>query len=463
MQTAFSMADGILDRRMPFSLEAEQSVLGSVLIDPESFAEVASVMDADDFYTPDHKEIYLSMQDLFLSNRSIDVVTLIDTLVKRGIYSNSDQGREYIKVIAEMVPSVSNAADYARIVHEKAQLRSLIEACSEITETAYVAQDDVTNILNSAEQKIFNIVSGNERKGFRHVKEVLISVYEHLKQLRDDPEGSKGTPSGFSDLDKLLVGFNAGDLVLIGARPGMGKTSFAMNIATMAAARTKKAVAVFSLEMSCEQLVTRMISSEAMVDSYNLRTGKLTNEEWTNIADAAGRLAECDILIDDTSGITVTGMKAKLRREKNLGMVIVDYLQLMQSDRRIDNRVQEVSDISRNLKLMAKELGVPVITCAQLSRAPESRTGNRPQLSDLRDSGAIEQDADIVMFLYRPEYYKAGENAPKSDNGEPLQNIAQVIVAKNRHGSTGDVEMGWLGRYTRFVSKSDMESSNAPV
>jgi len=456
------MADNILDRKMPYSLEAEQSVLGSILIDPESFADIASIMDAEDFYTPDHREIYRSMQDLFLANRTIDLVTLLDTLVKRGIYSNTDQGRQYIKIIAETVPSSSNAADYARIVHDKAQLRYLIDACADITESAYLAQDEASNILGSAEQKIFNIVSGNERKGFRHIKDILLSVYDHLKLLRDDPDSTKGTPSGFSDLDKLIVGFNPGDFVLVGARPGMGKTSFAMNIASKAAMTTKKKVAVFSLEMSCEQLVTRLISSEAMVDSYALRTGKLTSEDWNNIADAAGRLAECDILIDDTMGITVTGMKAKLRREKDLGMVVIDYLGLMQSDRKIDNRVQEVSDISRNLKMMAKELGVPVITCAQLNRAAETRSGNRPQLSDLRDSGAIEQDADIVMFLYRPEYYKVSEDPAKKAASEPLQNVAEVIIAKNRHGSTGNVEMGWFGQYTRFVSKSDMELPEPP-
>lgn len=444
-----------LGRRLPFSLEAEQSVLGSILIDPEAFSDVANVITHEDFYIADHREIYLSMQELFLQNRTIDVVTLIDTLVKRGLYSTNEQGRAYIKIIAEMVPSASNIRDYAKIVREKALLRTLIEVCSEISETAYAAQDDVTAILDNAEQKIFNIVQGNEKKGFRHIRDVIISVYEQLHQLREDPETAKGTPTGFSDLDKLLVGLGAGDLVLVGARPGMGKTSFAMNIATSSAKKTGKSVAVFSLEMSCEQLVMRMLSSEALIDSYNMRTGNLTGEDWNKLAEAAGALSECNILIDDTSGITVTGMKAKLRREKNLGLVVIDYLQLMQSDRRSENRVQEVSEISRSLKLLAKEIGVPVITCAQLSRAPESRAGNIPQLSDLRDSGAIEQDADIVLFLYRPEYYKDVGGDKKTE--EIKQNYAEVIVAKNRHGSTGKVEMGWFGQYTKFTSRSDLE------
>ncbi|MDD4772661.1 MAG: replicative DNA helicase [Eubacteriales bacterium] len=444
-----------LGRRLPFSLEAEQSVLGSVLIDPESFNDIANIITHEDFYIADHREIYLSMQELFLQNRTIDVVTLIDMLVKRGLYATNDQGRAYIKVIAEMVPSASNVRDYARIVREKSLLRSLIAACGEITETAYASHDEVNTILDNAEQKIFNIVQGNEKKGFRHIRDVIIAVYDHLKSLSENPEAEKGIPTGFSELDKVLVGLGAGDLVLVGARPGMGKTSFAMNIATMAAKKTKKSVAVFSLEMSCEQLVIRMLSSEALIDSYNMRTGRLSNEDWNKLAEAAGTLSECDILIDDTSGITVTGMKAKLRREKNLGLVVIDYLQLMQGERRNENRVQEVSEISRNLKLLAKELRVPVITCAQLSRAPESRSGNIPQLSDLRDSGAIEQDADIVMFLYRPDYYKEGRDK-KPD--EIKQNYAEVIVAKNRHGSTSTVPMGWFGQYTKFTTRSDLEA-----
>ena len=264
-----------LGRRLPFSLEAEQSVLGSVLIDPESFNDIANIITHEDFYIADHREIYLSMQELFLQNRTIDVVTLIDMLVKRGLYATNDQGRAYIKVIAEIVPSASNVRDYARIVREKSLLRSLIAACGEITETAYASHDEVNAILDNAEQKIFNIVQGNEKKGFRHIRDVIIAVYDHLHMLRDNPEAEKGMPTGFSELDKVLVGMGAGDLVLVGARPGMGKTSFVMNIATMAAKKTKKSVAIFSLEMSCEQLVIRMLSSEALIDSYNMRTGRM--------------------------------------------------------------------------------------------------------------------------------------------------------------------------------------------
>lgn len=445
-------------RELPVSIEAEQSVIGSVLIDPDSLNLVADKLTAEDFSTEDHREIWLALKELYLQDKTIDVVTLIDMLVRRGVYASNEQGRTYIRVLAEIVPSSANIKDYATIVRDKSRLRQLITACNEITETAYTAQDDVSSILEQSEQKIFSIVQGTGSKDFVHIRDVLVSVYDGLRALSDDPESMKGTPTGFGDLDKVLIGLGDSDLVLVGARPGMGKTSFCLNIASNAAKKTGKAVAVFSLEMSCEQLVQRMLSSEGLIESGAMRSGKLSGEDWTRIAHAASALSECNIYIDDTPGITVTGMRAKLRRlkQKNLGLVVVDYLQLMNSDRKIDNRVQEVSDISRNMKLLAKELHVPVICCAQLSRATESRTEKIPMLSDLRDSGAIEQDADIVMFLYRPEYYENGKES-KGGAVEPKLNVANVIIAKNRHGSTGTVELGWFGQYTKFTSISDVE------
>lgn len=435
-----------LIKKLPFSLEAEQSVLGSILIDPECFPDIASLLKGEDFYLKSHEQIYLAMQDLFLQNRTIDPVTLIDTLVRRGIYGGDEESRKYVTLLAEIVPSAANVKDYASIVRDKSLLRRLIDACGEITEEAYAEQDDVTHLLDSAEQRIFSIVSGNETKSFTHIREAVLANYEHLQLLKTDREAAIGQQTGFSDLDRVLVGMAPGDLILIGARPGMGKTSFAMNVATQVARKSKKAVCVFSLEMSAEQLVARMLSSEALIDSYAIRSGNLESGDWEKLARAASMLSECEILIDDTSGISVTGMKAKLRRVKNLGLVVIDYLQLMQSDRRIDNRVQEVAEISRSLKLLAKDLKVPVITCAQISRGPESRTDKRPMLSDLRDSGAIEQDADVVLFLYRDEYY---DSAGKK---EGIQNTAEVIVAKNRHGSTKNVKMGWFGQFTKFTS-----------
>ena len=434
-----------LVRKLPFSLIAEQSLLGSILINPEAFNEIADAVNGADFYMAEHTQIFLAMHELFLTNSEIDVVTLIDMLVMKGVYDKSG-GESYIRTLGEVVPNALNVKDYARIVKEKSTLRQLIEVCGDISEVAYSEQDSVAHIIDSAESKIFAIAQGRDTKNFRHIREVLMDVYSHLHEMNTNKGAAQGTKTGFSGLDAVLAGMGDSDLVLVGARPGMGKTSFCLNIATNVAAATKKKVCIFSLEMSAEQLVSRILSSEAMVDSYALRTGELKPEEWENIAEASSRLSACDILIDDTSGITITGMKAKLRRVNDLGLVVIDYLQLMQSDKKIDNRVNEVGDISRNMKLMAKELNVPVICCAQLSRGPESRTDKKPMLSDLRDSGAIEQDADVVMFLYRDEYYKTDSDPNNERDGD----IAEVIIAKNRHGSTGTVKMGWIGRFTKF-------------
>ncbi len=440
-----------LIKKMPFSLEAEQSVLGSILINPECFSEIVNEIKSSDFYLDEHTQIYLAMQDLFLQNRTIDVVTLIDSLVHRGVYDNIEDSKKYIKLIAEVVPSASNVRDYAKIVRDKRILRELIDVCAGITDQAYSEQDEVHALLDSAEQRIFDIAETSQAKGFTHIRDALLANYEHLKLLKSDPDAASGQPTGFSGLDKVLVGMGAGDLILIGARPGMGKTSFAMNIATKVAHSSKKTVCVFSLEMSAEQLVSRMLSSEALVDSYAIRSGDLSNEDWEKLARASSVLSECEILIDDTAGISAAGMRAKLRRVKNLGLIVIDYLQLMQSDntKKNDSRVNDVADISRNLKLMAKDLKVPIICCAQLSRGPESRTDKRPMLSDLRDSGAIEQDADVVMFLYRNEYYDTAEK------NQEIQNTAEIIVAKNRHGSTQNVKMGWFGKFTKFTTLSD--------
>ncbi len=434
-------------RKLPFSLEAEQAVLGSVLIDPEKINDVASIITSDDFYLEEHRAIFAAMQKLSLQARDIDPVVLMDMLVKEDVY-DIEQSKKYIRTIAEIVPSSSNIKDYAKIVRDKSLLRQLIDVCADITDTAFSEQDAADKIVDSAEAKIFAIAQTKESHDFAHIRDVLIDTYRNIKEIATNPESAAGTPSGFSDLDKVLVGLGQGELVIVGARPGMGKTAFALNMATNIARSTKKSVCIFSLEMSKEQLVQRMLSSEALVESTALRSGNLMPDDWNKLAKASAFLSECDIYIDDTTGINVTGMKAKLRRMKNLGLVVVDYLQLMQSDRKIDNRVQEVSEISRNLKLLAKELKVPVICCAQLSRTNESRTNKRPMLSDLRDSGAIEQDADMVMFLYRDEYYaEAGQEG----------NVAEVIVEKNRHGGRGTVKLNWFGQYTRFSTMTNLE------
>ncbi len=433
-----------LSRKLPFSLIAEQSLLGSILVSPESLNDVAGIISPSDFYLTEHTQIYIAMRELFDISKEIDVVTLIDMLVQKGIYSKSG-GEDYIRSLYGAVSNALNVKDYANIVKNKSLLRNLISACEEISDKAYSEEGTTEELVEFAEGRIFDIAQGRDTKNFRHIKEVLGTVYNNLHTIAEEGEGVQGTKTGFSGIDNVLAGMGNSDLVLVGARPGMGKTSFCLNIATNVALATGKNVCIFSLEMSAEQLVTRVISSEAMVDSYALRTGKLEPKQWEDIAETTSRLASTNILIDDTSGISVAGMKSKLRRVQNLGLVVIDYLQLMQSDRRNDNRVQEVGDISRGLKIMAKELNVPIICCAQLSRGPESRTDKRPMLSDLRDSGAIEQDADTVIFLYRSEYYDADNN---NDEG----NIAEVIIAKNRHGSTGNIKVGWIGRYTKFRS-----------
>ena len=433
----------VLGRKLPFSLEAEQSVIGSVLINPESFDDIAEIIKSEDFYLPEHQHIFYAMQGMYTKSKTVDVITLVDELIKEGVYDNIDTLNSYIKTIVQTVPSAANIVDYANIVKDKSVLRQLIEACDKITESAYSEQNEVKYVLDSAEQKIFDIASGNETKGFAHIRDVLKLALDNLNLLATNPDAAHGTQTGFSDLDNTLVGMGKGELILVGARPGMGKTSFVLNIAANVAKQTGQTVCIFSLEMSNEELVSRMLSGEAMVDSYNIRSGKLSPDEWKNLAQASSSLAETEILIDDTTGLTVTGMRAKLRRVKNLGLVVIDYLQLMQSDRRNDNRVQEVAEISRSMKILAKELRVPVVCCAQLSRGPESRTDKKPMLSDLRDSGAIEQDADVVMFLYRDEYYK---------NDKEGTSAAQVIVAKNRHGATRNVDIGWLPQYTKFIT-----------
>jgi replicative DNA helicase len=405
----------------------------------------------DDFYVTEHKHIYSALLSMYAKSKTIDVVTLVNALVEQGDRDEAG-GIQYISLLAGSVPSAANVKDYARIVKDKAVLRRLINVCDEISADAYSEAEEVRNIIDSAEQKIFDISHNNDTKEFRHIRDVLQNVYKDIENLSETKGAVTGSKTGFSGLDRMLVQMGKGDLVIVGARPGMGKTSFALNIATNVAKATKKAVAIFSLEMSAEQLVTRIISSEALVDSRSLRTGDLKAEDWNNIVDVISTLSGCDIYIDDTSAITSTEMKSKLRRLQNLGLVVIDYIGLMQSTSNTDNRAQQVGEISRNLKIMAKDFGIPIICAAQLNRGTESRpgAGKRPTLADLRDSGSIEQDADIVLFLYRDEYYKDISGSQGDDAAAESANTAEVIVAKNRHGSVGNVKMGWIGQFTKF-------------
>ena len=446
-------------RKMPASVTSERALLGSVLIDPPTLTELIVNIAPEDFYLSEHREIYIAMRELFEASREIDEVTLIDMLVRRGVYDKAG-GEEYIRALLAATPVAANVADYARIVREQSIRRRVITACAEIAEMSYADQGEVGDLLDHAQGTFNDIAAGRDNRAFCDIKDVMKDVLGDLRVLSEDKDAFAGIPTGFSGLDKYLAGMGESDLILIGARPGMGKTSFAMNIATQVAQQTPKngeepkTVCVFSLEMSAKELVVRMLSSEALIDSYSLRSGLLTNEDWTKLIHACARLANTHILIDDTSAATVTSMKAKLRQVPNPGLVVVDYLQLMHGEHRADNRATEVSEISRNLKLLAKDLRVPVICCSQLNRGPEGRTDKRPQLSDLRESGSIEQDADVVMLLYRDEYYKND-----ADPAHAKGNIAEVLIQKNRHGSLGRVEMGWLPQYTKFRTLDDQHNA----
>lgn len=440
----FNMFDGFGGKDLPYSLEAEQTVLGALLIDSDTLPLVMEHLKPDAFYREQHRALFTIILQFFTSGQNADLITVLDEAVRQQVFETSSAGKQYLAALMEMVPSVANIESYCRIVEEKYYTRALAGAAQDILRAAMEGQEDAVTLMDAAEQKIYDIRQGRENRELSPIDEVVLAAYDHLQKITGpDREKYLGTRSGFGELDTLTSGLNKSDLLLIAARPGMGKSSFAMNIACNVCQRSDKEVAVFSLEMSREQLVTRLLSSEALVSSNNLKNGRIAPKEWDRIAMAADRLSHMRMYLDDTAGISVPQMKAKLRRMRNLGLVIIDYLQLMSSGRRIDNRVTEVSEITRQLKVMAKELDVPVITLSQLSRGPESRQDHRPLLSDLRESGSIEQDADIVMFLYRDAYY---------NKDSPEQNIAECIVAKNRHGETGTIKLVWDGQFTRFSS-----------
>lgn len=435
---------------LPYSLEAEQSVLGAVLVDPEQINQVADMLKPEFFYLPEHQAIFSVMLQKMMGNERIDFVTVLEALKSNGFFSTED-GKAYLLKLANMVPFIANLPNYAKIVREKYEARCLIKAAREITEQAMDPSVESDKLIDMAEERIYNIREGRQTGGLMPIQEVLASNYEMFRKLTSDERDQYvGIPTGISDLDAVTSGLNRSDLIIVGARPGMGKTSFALNIARNVAMLQKKVVAFFNLEMSREQMVNRLLSSEARVSSQKLRTGNLTPDEWSRISVASSSLCQAPIYLDDTASITVPEMKARLRRVRNLGFVVIDYLQLMHSAKRTDNRVQEVSEITRSLKIMAKELNVPVMVCAQLSRGTEKQANHRPALADLRESGSIEQDADQVLFLYRPEYYKNGEQDPASAAAAAA--VAEVIVAKNRHGELRTVELAWAGEFTQFTS-----------
>jgi replicative DNA helicase len=437
--------DELARQRLPHSVEAEQAVLGAMLIDARCIPEALGFLRPDDFFIPQNKDIFESVYSMFALSQTIDPITVLGHMRTQGMFDEQST-RQYLMGLMQVTPTAAHMAEYARLVRDQALLRQVAEASAEISAMATDGQGEASTVLDAAEQRIYAIRQGRADQSLYKVGEVLPAVFERLDELARNRGQLPGLPTGLAEVDNYIGGLGRSNLILIASRPGMGKTSIALNIALNAVRHSGKTAVFFSLEMSREQLVMRLLSAEAHIDSKKLLTGDLSMDEWNRLIDASRSLTRLDLRFDDNSAINVAEMKAKCRRVEDLGLIVIDYLQLMQGSRRTDNRTQEVADISRNLKIMAKELDVPVLCLSQLSRAAETRSekNKRPMLSDLRESGAIEQDADVVMFLYRDEYY----NEDTED-----KNVAECIVAKNRHGQTGTVTLQWLAQYTSFSSR----------
>ena len=439
------MDEELMNRQPPNSLEAEQAVLGAILIDSRCVADVIGILRPEDFYLQQNREIYETIYTMFNFSQTIDPVTVLDKMKELGVHR--DNSRDYILQLMEITPTAANVERYANIVRDKAMLRGLSQAGVDICEIVHSQVGTPGEMLEAAEKKIYALRKGERGDSLEHIGTVMHRVFDNLTELAQSDSMIPGLSTGLRDLDMKINGLNKSDLLLIAARPAMGKTSFALNIGLNVAKKYNSTVAFFSLEMSREQLVMRLLSGESFVDSQKMATGKLSEDEWEKLCMASASLTQTDIRVDDNPSITVAEMNAKLRRVENLGLVIIDYLQLMTGSgysRASENRVQVVGEISRSLKIMAKELNVPVICLSQLSRAVESRQDKRPIMSDLRESGAIEQDADAILFLYRDDYYN-----PNTEE----KNVAECIVSKNRHGETGTVKLQWLPQYTTFADR----------
>ncbi|MDI3327768.1 MAG: replicative DNA helicase [Alicyclobacillaceae bacterium] len=439
------MSESIEERVPPQSLEAEQAVLGAILLDADAFYTAVERLSPDDFYRSAHQKIFQAMLDVAGAGDPIDLVTVTARLQSVGQLEEAG-GASYLAELAHIVPAAANIEHYVQLVHEKSVLRRLIRVATQIAAKGYEAAGDVAEVLDEAERRIFELTQAKVVRGFTPIREVLEKTFERIEYLYANKGHVTGVPSGFPDLDRMTSGFQNSDLIIVAARPSVGKTAFALNIAQNVAVRYRIPVAVISLEMSKEQLVQRMLCAEANLDAHKLRTGFLEEQDWPKLTMAIGNLSEAPIYIDDTPGITIAEMRSKCRRlkaERGLGLVVIDYLQLIQGRGRADNRQQEISEISRGLKGLARELDVPVIALSQLSRSVEQRQDKRPMLSDIRESGSIEQDADLVAFLYREDYYN-----PDTER----KNIVEVIIAKQRNGPTGKVEMVFLKNFNKFVS-----------
>ncbi|MEA4815548.1 MAG: replicative DNA helicase [Lachnospiraceae bacterium] len=429
----------------PHDYEAEQAVIGSILLDNEAVYPSMELLTGEDFYSPQLKVVFEAISDLYRSGVAIDVITLKNRLEEKSIFEESG-GLKLLATLSNFVPSAVNVRNYIKIVKDKSILRRLIKTSQELGQLAYDGTESISSILDKTEKNIFNILEENAKEGFSHIRDVTYASIERIEEIYNNKKKITGIETGFPDFDNMTAGLQKSDLVLVAARPSMGKTAFTLNIAQNAAVKGKIPTAIFSLEMSKEQLATRLLSSEAMVDSQRIRTGDLNDEDWSKLIEAMGILAEAPLYIDDTPGITPMEIRSKCRKlkmEKGLGLIVVDYIQLMSSNGKNDSRQQEISEISRSLKAIAREMDAPVIALSQLSRACDQRTDHRPVLSDLRESGAIEQDADVVTFLYRDEYY-----FPETEK----KNLAELIIAKQRNGPTGTIELMWFGQYTRFRS-----------
>ena len=438
--------DDLLQRQIPQSAEAEQAVLGSILIDSRCVPDIVGILKADDFYYSVNREIFETVYSMFSYSLTIDPVTVLDQMRVNGVWKDDSPG--YIRDLMLITPTAANALEYAWIVKDRALLRDIADAGSDINNMAISGEGGAMNILEAAEKRIYGLRQGRNRAGLEPISTVLIGVYEQIALAAKSGSGIPGLTTGLIDLDRAIMGLNNADLIIIASRPGMGKTSIALNIALHVAKTSGKTVAVFSLEMSREQLAMRLLSAESFIDGKKLQTGRIKQDEWRRLADAASSISAADLLINDDPSLTVADMSAQCRRLPNLGLVVIDYIQLMQSASgsrgyQSENRVQAVSEISRTMKIMAKELNVPVICAAQMSRANESRQNRRPLLSDLRESGAIEQDADVVLGLYRDDYYNKETEMP---------NTAECIILKNRRGETGTIDLQWMPEYTTFSS-----------
>ncbi len=436
----------LIDRVPPHNHEAEQSVLGAIFLDPQALITASEILVPEDFYRIAHQKIFQTMLDLSEKGNAIDVVTVTEELSVRKELEDVG-GLSYLMELANAVPTAANVSYYAKIVEEKSILRRLIRTATKIVEDSYIREDEVEELLSEAERKMMEVANRKNAGDFKHVKDVLVQTYDNIEQLQNRTGDVTGIPTGFTDLDRMTAGFQRNDLIIVAARPSVGKTAFALNIAQNVAVKARENVAIFSLEMGAEQLVMRMLCAEGNIDAQVLRTGALTAEDWSKLTIAMGTLSNAGIYIDDTPGLRVNEIRAKCRRlaqEKGLGMILIDYLQLIQgSGRRGENRQQEVSEISRSLKALARELHVPVIALSQLSRGVEQRQDKRPMMSDIRESGSIEQDADIVAFLYRDDYYdKETEN----------KNMIEIIIAKQRNGPTGTVTLAFKKEFNKFLN-----------